>query len=517
LRLAGLFLAGAVLLAACQTDHHLLSPVDQPGSEEARLASVRHQLQAGELWKAWVLLVNNPSDSKPQTELLRTVESQLLAFWETLRSDPAKVTKANEWQRSLADAELVPKVEANVESLPAPPAARGPNEWLKGTVTVIVNRGLKLERGTASPDIVIGSGFFVDQSGLIMTNEHVIDSALQPGNATTKISIRMPGSKGERVPAKVLGWDKNHDLALLKVELHPEYVFQFSNKGLLQPGQRLQALGSPGGLGSTLTEGIVSALKRPLLPMGDVFQVDVAVNPGNSGGPLVDATGQVVGVVFAGIQEFQGVNFAIPATIATKLLPRLKAGGKAIIPWLGLGLQEDFKGLEVVYVLPQGPSDWAGIRKGDRLVSLAGQSVSEIAQAQGKLLDFGIDSPIKLDLERGGNALRLWVSLATRPEEPLKVAVDSDLAANVLLVAFGIDVEDVGTPVDRSFRVVRVLAGTDGEELQLSANDPLTILDWTTDLDHHALVCRVMVKRRIGGYFETQVQLAAPLAFRQFL
>ncbi len=517
MRLGGLFLAGVVLLAACQTDHRLLTPVVQPSSEEARLASARQQIQAGELWKAWVLLVNNPSESEPQTVLLRNVESQLLAVWNTLGADPAKLRKANEWQRSLADAQLLPAPDPIVEPVPAEVGSGGPADWLKGTVTVIVNRGLKLERGTASPDILIGSGFFVDPSGLVLTNEHVIDAALEPGTPTTRVSIRMPGSKGERIPAKVLGWDKNHDLALLKVEFHPDYVFQFSNKGIPQPGQRLQALGSPGGLESTLTEGIVSALKRPLLPMGDVFQVDVAVNPGNSGGPLVDSSGKVVGIVFAGIQEFQGVNFAIPSTVATKLLPRLKTGGKAVIPWLGLGLQEDFKGLEVVYVLPQGPSDWAGIRKGDRLVALAGQSVSEIAQAQAAILDFGIDSTVKLGLERGGKVMQAWVSLAARPEEPLKVAVDSDLVANLLPLAFGIDVDDVGTPVDRSFRVARVLAGTDGEELQLSANDPLTVLDWKTDTDHHVLVCRVMIKRRIGGYFEMQVQLAAPLALRQFL
>src|SRR6185369_12168457 len=129
-----------------------------------------------------------------------------------------------------------------------------------------------------------------------------------------------------------------------------------------------------------------------LLAVGEVLQIDVAVNPGNSGGPLVDNKGRVVGVVFAGIRDFQGVNFAIPVSLVQKDLPRLRSGGKAVLPWLGLGIQEDHRGLEVNYVAPRSPSDWAGLRVGDRLTSVAGTQVSDLGDAQVRLLDFGTDA-----------------------------------------------------------------------------------------------------------------------------
>ena len=489
------WLVWATLLVGCQSNPAPIQPFSQPSNLADRVVQAQKAFDEDRLVQAWVSLVNAPESTPEQLKLLVATEDRLK-------------------QRNLLPFALAP----TLTSAPVSFSSSGPSDWLKGTVTVLVNKGLRLENGVAIPDVVIGSGFFIDATGLLVTNYHVIEAEVVPGSTQPiRVSVRLAGSKGERLPAKVVGWDKNHDLALLKAELRPEYFFSLAPEGVLIPGQRLQALGSPGGLESTLTEGIVSALKRPLLPMGDVYQMDVAVNPGNSGGPLVNAQGQVVGVVFAGIQEFQGVNFAIPSQLLKKMLPRLQLGGRAEIPWLALGLQEDMRGLEVIYVLPRGPADWAGIRPGDRLVSLGNTPVAEIAAAQARILDFLPETAVEIGLVRDGKPLTLWSSLASRPDDPLKVAFDSDLAGRVLSVAFGVIADDLGTPVDRNFRVKRVLANSDGEALQLGIDDPFRILEWSVDTERDVLICRLVVKRRVGGYFEAQVILEAPFGLRLFL
>ncbi|MEI8092699.1 MAG: trypsin-like peptidase domain-containing protein [Spirochaetales bacterium] len=514
-------LAAFVLaLISCQTSHKI-APWEPPTTTEATLSRAQVELDHERLWKAWVLLMNFGRGSDLELSLLKATEQRLLERFASWRAQPGSHPVA-QWSANLVVAGLSSATSADLSS-PAVLVARPqgpagtPSDWLKGTVTVIVNKGLKLDHGSASPDVVIGSGFFIDESGLLITNEHVIASAIEPGTVSSRISLRLPGSKGERVPAKVIGWDKNHDVALLKAEVKPDYVFAFSPIETVTPGQRLQALGSPGGLEATVTEGIVSATGRTFLPMGEVFQIDVAVNPGNSGGPLVDSSGQVVGVVFAGVSEFQGVNFAIPAPLVQRLLPQLKAGGKAFVPWMGLGLQEDMTGLEVVYVLPQSPADFAGFLPGDRLVSFDKVPVKEIAHTQALVLNEGADRVAPMGIIRAGQSRTLWTTFEARPDFPLQVATESDLVGKLLPLVAGIEADDVGTPVDRSFRVKRVWAGTDGEALQLTENDPVTVLEWQADTKRNVLTARLAIKRRVGGYFEAQVQLEAPLAFRQFL
>lgn len=486
-----------------------------PVNLSAALEQAQEELREGRWASAWALVSNRTEVSEEKDQFLSSVLRAMEEEWSKAR-ELGLVSKAQDLEASLA---LIRRGAWE-------PAAPGENEavdsvpsqWLKGTVTVVVNRGLKVENGAAQPDIMIGSGFFISADGYLLTNHHVIESEVEPGPSTSsRLSIRLPGSKGERLPAKVIGWDRNSDLALLKAEYQPEFVFTFASDAVLVPGQRLQALGSPGGLEATLTEGIVSAVQRPLLAIGEVLQIDAAVNPGNSGGPLLDSRGQVVGVVFAGIREFQGVNFAIPTSLVRQMVPRLQAGGRAVLPWLGLGLQEDHRGLEVLYVAPRSPADWAGVKKGDRLTGVAGTPVKELAPAQVRLLAFGTDAVIPLDLERDGLTVRVWSTLQPRPELPLKEAALNDLTSRVLPLAFGVEVEDKASGVDRSFRVLKVWPGTVAEELSLAANDPLEVQDWVADTENKVLLTRWKVKRRLGGYLESIVSLGVPFSSRLFL
>ncbi|MCK7479686.1 MAG: trypsin-like peptidase domain-containing protein [Candidatus Moduliflexus flocculans] len=225
----------------------------------------------------------------------------------------------------------------------------------KGTVTIWVNRGIRIDQGIGTPDRGIGSGFFVDPRGFLLTNYHVVSSEVDPEyEGYSRLYIRLPGQTSDRIPARVVGWDKVMDLALIKVDLEPPYVFSFTGRREFQPGDRIYAIGSPVGLDNTLTAGIVSAVGRRFLPLGEVIQVDAAVNPGNSGGPLLDSEGELAGVVFAGLPRYQGLNFAVPATWAVRLMPDLFRGGEVRHPWMGIAAYEGRDGLSAIYRHPDG-------------------------------------------------------------------------------------------------------------------------------------------------------------------
>ena len=202
-------------------------------------------------------------------------------------------------------------------------------KMISGTVTILVNRGIRVENGVGYPDRVIGSGFFIDKRGYILTNHHVIESEVDPTyKGYSRLYIRLSESPaGERIPAKVVGYDKIFDLALIKVEVTPEYTFGGSLDQAVAPGDRIFAIGSPAGLEKTITAGIISAMGRRLLQVGDSMQVDVPLNPGNSGGPLLDEKGDLIGICFAGLQQFSGLNFAIPYTMGRKGPSRAVQGG----------------------------------------------------------------------------------------------------------------------------------------------------------------------------------------------
>jgi S1-C subfamily serine protease len=484
-------------------------------------------MNEGQLSRAAILLLNHPEVSSQKAE----VEKKLL---EALQVAQEKSSKEGNELEARSDAEVaglftklplgsafVPQTSAgNWPPVPVEnPEDNKPQNWLEGTATVMVNRGLRMMNGAAVPDIMLGSGFFITKDGYLLTNHHVIASMVDPDyKGYARLTIKLPNSRGESLPAKVVAWDLNHDLALLKVEYKPPYVFQFSPGPTLIPGEKVVALGSPGGFDATMTQGIVSATRRPLLPMSDVIQIDVAVNPGNSGGPLVNDKGQVVGIVFAGIPQFQGVNFAIPGEVVQKMLPLLKAAQGAVsVPWIGAGLVEDMIGLEITYVTPQSPADWAGLKVGDRLVAFAGVKVNDISTIQNLVLAYGMNAVVPLDIVRDGKPQRIWCSFQKRPDEPLKRVVNEDLMANILPLAFGIVVDDTGNPVDQSFHVVKVFAGSAGDELGLTAGDPVIVKDSGIDERTKLFMVLLDIKKRLGGYMESMVELAAPLTARQMI
>ena len=275
----------------------------------------------------------------------------------------------------------------------------------------------------------LGSGVIVDPSGLIVTNNHVIDGADQ-----VKISL---ADKREFAVDVVLK-DPRADLAVLRVkETNKERfpVIDFGNSDDLQVGDVVLAVGNPFGVGQTVTHGIVSAVARTQVGISDYqffIQTDAAINPGNSGGALVDMAGRLVGIntaIFSRSGGSQGVGFAIPATMVGLVVSSARAGGSAVKrPWLGAKLQaltpelsqafnlQRPSGVVITSVTDKGPAARAGLKPGDVIVSVGGQPVDDPNAFDYRFMTNELGGKVEFGVVRGGKESKLLVSLETAPE-----------------------------------------------------------------------------------------------------
>jgi S1-C subfamily serine protease len=390
-----------------------------------------------------------------------------------------------------------------------------PSEMIKGVATVVVDRGYRIERGLGVPDRLLGSAFFVDASGLLITNYHVISSEVDPSyEGYSRIYIRMGNSASPRIPAKVLGWDKTLDLALIKAEMNPEYVFSVVDRVIPPVGDTVIAIGSPGGLEKTVTSGIVSALGRRFLQIGDVIQIDAAVNHGNSGGPVVDADGRLVGIVFAGIDQYPGLNFAVPAERLAAALPAMLAGGKAERPWLGLSVSETVQGAEILYVAPATPAAEQQVPEGLLIKSLNGEKAEAPQGGQISALQDILFSarPGELAALETSDGVRRLIMTVPRPELPLAEAAKMDSRERMTAPLFGLILAPaLSRSLFSSYLVKKVVRGSIADEAGLSENDPVVIRSFRVlEKDGYAIL-DINVKKRRMGYLETTMQLPASL------
>ncbi|MFN5279814.1 trypsin-like peptidase domain-containing protein, partial [Bradyrhizobium sp.] len=236
----------------------------------------------------------------------------------------------------------------------------------------------------------LGSGVMVDGSGLVVTNNHVIEGADQ-----VKVSL----SDKREFEAEIVLKDSRTDLAVLRLKGTNKEKFttlDFANSDQLQVGDVVLAIGNPFGVGQTVTHGIISALARTQVGITDYqffIQTDAAINPGNSGGALVDMTGRLAGIntaIFSRSGGSQGIGFAIPANMVRVVVASAKSGGKAVKrPWLGARLQAvtpeiaETLGLKlptgalVANVAPNSPAAKAGLKLSDLIVGIDGQSIDD--------------------------------------------------------------------------------------------------------------------------------------------
>jgi serine protease Do len=228
-----------------------------------------------------------------------------------------------------------------------------------------------------------GSGVIISSDGYILTNNHVVEGA-------TELTVTMSNKKEYK--ADIVGRDPKTDLALLKVDTGEDLPSAaMGDSEQLRVGDWVLAIGNPFGLKHTVTSGIVSAKGRIIGagPYDDFIQTDASINPGNSGGPLFDMEGRVVGINTAIIPQGQGIGFAIPINTAKPLIPQLREKGVVSRGYLGVQIQsvtpdlaralriEEQKGALVADVVPEGPADKAGIKRGDLIVAYNSKNVEE--------------------------------------------------------------------------------------------------------------------------------------------
>jgi S1-C subfamily serine protease len=296
-----------------------------------------------------------------------------------------------------------------------------------------------------------GSGFVIDQQGHILTNHHVIEGAT---------SIEVTFSDDTVVPATVIGTDPSVDLAVVKVNVPTEKLMPvpLGDSETLKPGQLAIAIGNPFGLERTITTGVISAINRSLQaengrPIWGIIQTDAAVNPGNSGGPLLNSQGHVIGVNTAIIGPSGGsvgVGFAVPVNTVKRVVPSLIQYGRFPHPWLGVGgdaltpgLARRFqqsginlgaeRGILITQVLASGPAGRAGMRGGTRAVVvgnrryvIGGDIITAINGAPVKTMEemigyldnhVSVGQAIEVTAIRDGRQINLQVQVGERPED----------------------------------------------------------------------------------------------------
>lgn len=257
-----------------------------------------------------------------------------------------------------------------------------------------------------------GSGFILSSEGFVVTNHHVVEDAQ---------AIRIALADNREFPVQVVGSDPVSDVALLRVEgtakgLPSVYL---GDSDALEVGDWVLAVGNPLGFDHSVSHGLVSAVGRELSTrpgLTQFIQTDAPINRGNSGGPLFNMRGEVVGVVTAA-GNGDGLGFAVPVNLVKDLLPNLLENGRVERGWLGASVRTVPLGVFVRAVTPGSPAERAGLKPGDRLVALNGRPVQSYRTLLRRLSVLGPGTALKLSLQRGAAGLDVKVTLGARPDD----------------------------------------------------------------------------------------------------
>jgi serine protease Do len=305
----------------------------------------------------------------------------------------------------------------------------------------------------------VGSGFIISSDGLILTNAHVIDNA-------NEVTVRLTDKR--EFKAKVLGKDKPTDVAVLKIDASDLPTVKLGNPAQSQVGDWVLAIGSPFGFANSATAGIISAKSRSLPDDGYVtfLQTDVAVNPGNSGGPLFNSDGQVIGInsqIYTRTGGYEGLSFAIPIDVALKVEKQIIKNGKVERGLLGVTIQEvnqslaDSFGLKkpmgalVGSVEHDGPADKAGVKPGDVILKFNGTSIADSNELPPLVANMKPGSKVQLDIWRDGKHKELSVALGDLSNSKL---ASNDAKDNLNKSRLGVAVRPL-TPEERKQDNVR--------------------------------------------------------------
>ena len=334
----------------------------------------------------------------------------------------------------------------------------------------------------------IGSGVIISPDGYIVTNNHVVDGAVE---------VRVTLHDRRSFPAKVIGTDKLTDLAVVKIDAKDLPAVAWGDSTQLVPGQSVLAIGNPFGFRFSVTRGIVSAIDRPNLSddarkPGGFIQTDAAINPGNSGGPLVNAHGQLVGIntfLISQTGEFSGAGFAIPTQTVHPVVDSLIKNGVVHHGYLGVGLNdvtpENAKffnltgntGALIASVTPDSPASRAGLKEGDVVTGVNGHSVETGSDLQVIVSEDAPGSKIELDVMRNGHPEKVNLTVGEYHKDQQVAASTSDPSGHARL---GIAIADLTPDVRQQLNlpsdvkgvaVAQVQPGSPAEDAGLSGGD----------------------------------------------
>jgi len=281
----------------------------------------------------------------------------------------------------------------------------------------------------------LGSGFIIDPAGYIVTNNHVVAGA-------DEVTVRLYDDT--ELKAEVVGFDEKTDLALLKVETtEPLPAVRWGNSDDTRIGDWVLAIGNPFGLGGSVTAGIVSARKRDIMagPYDDFLQTDASINRGNSGGPMFNMDGEVIGIntaIFSPSGGSVGIGFATPSNLARNIIDQIREYGRPRRGWLGVRIQtvndELAEGLRlpksegalVANVTPGGPADRAGIEQGDVVLRFDGRPVEEMRKLPRMVAETEINKEVEVVVWRDGREVTLSVVLGELDETEAAAYVPED-------------------------------------------------------------------------------------------
>ncbi|HEV2604404.1 MAG TPA: trypsin-like peptidase domain-containing protein [Microvirga sp.] len=269
-----------------------------------------------------------------------------------------------------------------------------------------------------------GSGFFVSADGYVVTNNHVVDNGAE---------VQVVMDDGRSLDAKVIGTDPKTDLALLKVEGGNDFPFVKLAPQKARVGDWVLAIGNPFGLGGTVTAGIVSAQHRDIGagPYDDFIQIDAPVNRGNSGGPTFNLAGEVVGVntaIYSPSGGNVGIAFAIPAATVDQIVASLKENGSVTRGFIGVQMQpvtkeiaeaiglKEPRGALVASAVADGPAAKAGIRTGDTIVAVEGETIKEARDLSRKIANVAPGKQVSLTVYRDGKERTVSIEVARQPK-----------------------------------------------------------------------------------------------------
>jgi len=270
----------------------------------------------------------------------------------------------------------------------------------------------------------IASGFIVRSDGYVLTNNHVVEGAKE---------IVVTLADGRKFNGKIMGRDSINDLAIVKIEAKNLPAVQLGDSDAIRPGDFAIAIGNPYGLQHTVTAGIISGLARSLdgdpSEAGIYIQTDAAINRGNSGGPLINIDGKVVGINTAIIAQAQGLGFAIPVNVAKSVMDDLISGKKLTYPWIGVQLQDltselaeyfelrEKYGAVVAYVYPDSPAEKAGLQGGDIILKFGNTEIKNITMLQEEVRKRKAGDKVVIQVWRNKTYMLITVTLGEMPNE----------------------------------------------------------------------------------------------------